>query len=77
MIIKKESKSHYITQLTQNLRTILLYYIPSTKNLQRFLQLLDSSLQLSLATIEKNIQQPYLGIDYIYLYMEGLLEPSY
>jgi hypothetical protein len=54
---------------SQKLKAILLFYIPSTNIYKDFNNLQQLSTSFS-------FQQPLLGIDYIDLYMKGLLEPS-
>jgi hypothetical protein len=55
------------------LKAILFFYIPSTNIYKEF----NNSLQLSTSSLtttnNKLPQQPHLGIDYIDLYMRGIL----
>jgi hypothetical protein len=55
------------------LKAILFFYISSTIIYKSFNNLQQQQQQLPAAT---SFQQPLLGIDYIDLYMKGLLEPS-
>jgi hypothetical protein len=60
-----------MTSMLRNMKAILFFYIPSTNIYKEF----NNSQQLSTSSFN-NFQQPLLGIDYIDLYMRGLLEPS-
>jgi hypothetical protein len=60
-----------MTSMLKNLKAIFFFYIPSTNIYKDF----NNSQLLSSSTFN-NFQQPLLGIDYIDLYMRGLLEPS-